>query len=79
LDEKESTLFEQQIVSDTSLLKFNYMTPGKFKIKAILDRNRNRQWNTGDYRKNIQPEEVFYLPKTLEIRANWDIEETWSL
>lgn len=79
LDEKESTLFEQQIVSDTSLMKFNYMTPGKFKIKAILDRNRNRQWDTGDYRKNIQPEEVFYLPKTLEIRANWDIEETWSL
>jgi hypothetical protein len=79
LDEKESTIFEQQIASDSSLLKFNYMTPGKFKIKAILDRNRNRRWDTGSYRNNIQPEEVFYLPKILEIRANWDIEETWSL
>lgn len=79
LDEKEATLYEQQIVTEATRLKFNYMTPVKFKIKAILDKNRNRQWDTGNYRQDIQPEEVFYFPKTLEIRANWDIEESWSL
>lgn len=79
LNEKESILFEEQIVTGAAKLKFDYMVPGKFKVKAILDRNSNRRWDTGNYKKKLQPEEVFYLPKTLEIRANWDIEESWEL
>jgi hypothetical protein len=54
------------------------MTPGKYKIKAIHDRNNNRRWDTGNYKKNLQPETVLYLPKTVEIRANWDVEESWD-
>jgi hypothetical protein len=26
----------------------------------------------------IQPEEVLYLEKIVEVRANWDVEETWN-
>jgi hypothetical protein len=25
------------------------------------------------------PEEVYYYPSALEIRANWDIEQTWNV
>jgi hypothetical protein len=79
LNEKETSVIEEQIATDSTKLNFNNMLPGKFKIKAILDKNLNRHWDTGNYRKNLQPEKVFYLSKTLEIRANWDIEETWDL
>jgi hypothetical protein len=27
---------------------------------------------------NIQPEVVIYFQKTVEIRANWDVEESWD-
>lgn len=77
LTEKEN-LVEEQFINKSSKVRFDYVLPGKFKIKVILDRNRNKNWDTGNYRKNLQPEQVRYFSKTLEIRANWDVEETWN-
>jgi hypothetical protein len=78
LDEKERVL-EERTVSKTAKIRFDHLFPGKYKLKAILDKNRNGTWDTGVYLKNIQPEEVFYFPKTIEVRGNWDIDETWPL
>ena len=78
MNEKETSVFEQQIVTKSGKIHFDFMTPGKYTVKAIHDRNYNRHWDTGNYNKNIQPEEVIYLPKIIEIRANWDVEENWD-
>ena len=50
----------------------------KFKVKAIYDRNHNGRWDTGNFRMKIQAEEVYFLQKIIEIRANWDVEEAWA-
>jgi uncharacterized protein (DUF2141 family) len=60
-------------------LSFELLKPGKFLIKAIQDSRRNRQWDTGEYMAKKQPESVFYFPAEIEVRANWDISESWSL
>ncbi|MFZ4521711.1 MAG: Ig-like domain-containing protein [Bacteroidales bacterium] len=78
LNEKESFLYEEQVINGSGKIHFNFMPPGKYKLKAIHDRNSNRRWDTGKYKLNIQPEEVIYLPKIVEIRANWDVEENWD-
>jgi uncharacterized protein (DUF2141 family) len=78
LDEKESIL-EERALSSSGKIKFNYLAPKIYKIKAILDRNCNGRWDTGDYFRKIQPEEVFFFPKQIEIRANWEVEESWDL
>jgi len=39
----------------------------------------NNRWDSGDYFRHIQPEAVSYFPRTLELRANWDVEESWEL
>jgi len=78
LTEKES-LVEEQYTNKNGKVRFEYVLPGKYKVKAILDRNHNKKWDTGNYRKNLQPEEVSYFSKTVEIRANWDVEENWNL
>jgi uncharacterized protein (DUF2141 family) len=78
LNEKDIVLAEKKI-NTGGKVKFEYLIPGKFKVKAIYDHNHNGRWDTGNFRKKIQPEEVFFLPKTLEIRANWDVEEKWTL
>jgi len=78
LDEKE-TVLEQKIISASGKVKFEYLFPGKYKIKAIFDRNRNGRWDTGNFSRKLQPEKVQYYQKIIEVRANWDIDESWEL
>ena len=42
-----------------------------------IDENGNNKWDAGNLEKKIQPEMVYYYPKRLQLRANWDMEETW--
>jgi hypothetical protein len=78
LDAKERVMEERRI-NKPEKLEFDYMLPGNYKLKAILDKNQNGRWDAGVYLEHIQPEEVFYFPKPIEVRANWDIDETWPL
>jgi hypothetical protein len=78
LNEKEVVLY-QKILSVSGKVKFDFLLPGKFKIKAIYDRNRNGKWDTGKFSIRLQPEKVLYFEKTIEVRSNWDIEESWKL
>ena len=45
----------------------------------IKDRNNNQQWDTGNYLKKIQPEEVVYMEGEIDLRANWDQNETFTV
>ena len=51
----------------------------KYYIRLFNDRNDNGVWDTGDYDKKIQPEEVFYFPKVWEMKANFEFEENWDV
>ena len=42
----------------------------------IKDANSNGKWDTGNYLKKIQPEEVEYLKRSIIVRANWELNET---
>ncbi|WP_396636510.1 Ig-like domain-containing protein [Maribacter sp. R77961] len=58
---------------------FNNLDPGKYMVRIIFDENGNKQWDTGNYLKNIQPEKVSYYPSLIEMRANWEKIETFNL
>lgn len=51
--------------------EFNQLDPSKYLIRVIFDENKNRQWDTGNYLLQIQPEKVSYYPGVIEMRANW--------
>ena len=55
------------------------LLPAKYRIRAILDKNKNRIWDPGEYFSKRKAEPVIYYPQVIEIRANWDVEEQWSL
>jgi len=78
MNEKETVLYEEKVITGSCKIHYDYMPPGKYKLKAIFDRNRNNRWDTGNYRLKIQPEPVMYFKSPVEIRANWDVEETWD-
>jgi hypothetical protein len=70
---------EERIINKTGRVSFDYLLPAKYKLKVILDNNQNRQWDSGDYFRKVQPEKVICFPRILDLRANWDIEESWQL
>jgi hypothetical protein len=76
--EKEN-LIEEQYITAPGKVKFNFLAPGKFKVKAILDRSQNHQWDSGNFIGKIQPEKIYYYPSVIEVRANWDVEEKLEL
>jgi hypothetical protein len=59
--------------------KFEFLKPGDYYIRAFIDSNKNGKWDTGNLVKRIQPENVYYYPKKLNVKANWEFEETWDL
>ena len=57
---------------------FQYLRPGDYYVRMFIDVNGNGKWDTGDLATRRQPEEVYYYPKKLTLKANWDFEETWD-
>ena len=58
---------------------FFYLKPGEYYLRLFIDRNNDGKWTTGDYAANRQPEEVFYFPKSLTLRARWEVEQDWDV
>ncbi len=72
---------DKQIIKNTQELSFEYLDPGKYKLKAVLDLDANGVWSPGNFGKKLQPEKIIFYDKTLEVRANWDIDldEPWKI
>ena len=64
--------------TEDSNYSFELLNPGKYFLRLIKDKNNNNKWDTGNYLKKLQPEEVIYYPFELELRANWDLNETFN-
>ncbi len=77
-DEKDEVITEK-IVPKEELITFDYLNPGKYYIRVILDANKNGKWDTGHFLKGIQPEEIKYFPEAIDVRANWELKQTFIL
>ena len=79
LDSSEKVL-RQQSVTPEGTADFYYLAPNaKYYVRLFNDRNGNKVWDTGKFEEGIQPEEVYYLPKVWEMKANFEFEETWDI
>ncbi|MDO9261208.1 MAG: Ig-like domain-containing protein [Flavobacteriaceae bacterium] len=72
-------LVEQVFINSNQSVDFNNLPPTKYLIRFIEDQNNNKKWDPGNYNKKIQPENIRYFPNVIEVRANWDIKEIFSL
>ena len=70
---------EYKNVDQNTAYNFEYIKPGKYTFRLIEDLNKNDIWDTGNYLNKIKPEPVYYFPSELEVRANWDLNETFNL
>ena len=79
LDSNSNIIREFKNVNSLSTYIFDYIRPGKYTFRLIEDLNSNDLWDTGNYLKQVQPEPVYYFPSELDVRANWDLNETFNL
>lgn len=59
--------------------EFYYVTPGAYYYRCFFDRNGDGRWTPGSYDQQQLAEEVFYSPVRLEVKANFDFDQTWTL
>ena len=76
LDEKDKVIRELPAQPDGTT--FTYLEAKSFYVRLYIDLDANGKWTTGDWALKRQPEPVYYFPKKLSLRANWDFEETFD-
>lgn len=77
-DAKEEVIRQKIFVEDGDVL-FDFLPPGKYKIKVIYDANGNGKWDNGSFQDKIQPEKVAYVNEVIKVRGNWHESLTWDL
>ncbi len=75
----KDNMVREKVIRKPGRLYFERLTPGKYNIKAIHDKNFNRRWDTGVYLEGRQAERVYFIDSQIEIRAHWDLETDWHI
>jgi len=79
LDSNNDIIREYNNVDQNNTYTFDLIRPGNYTFRLIEDLNENDKWDTGNFLKKIIPEPVYYYPKQLEVRPNWDLNEVFNL
>ncbi len=75
----QKVVLREDIISGNSLLNYKTYPIGKYRIRVVLDENKNKAWDTGSIELGIQPEKIWKYSKEISLRANWEIEEKITL
>ena len=76
---EKGELIEEIYAIEQQEYNFTNLPPTKYLVRVIYDDNKNKKWDAGNFLQKIQPEKVIYYPTVLDIRANWDMSETFVL
>ena len=78
LDGKDTVVLQRPLAG-SGTLRFTHLPAGDYRLRAVVDRDGNGRWTTGDYLLGRQPEEHHLFDKTLSLREKWEMEEQWSV
>ncbi len=77
----KGTVLDQQVVDSTATVSFRGLLPGKYKVQAIIDTDRDEKWSSGNFHRRFQPETVVPYKDEFDIKAGWDfsLDENWQI
>ncbi len=79
-NDKDEIIAKEQISNRNSVnYKYKKLLPGTYKLIIIDDENQNGKWDTGNFSKQKQPENITIFPEKIEIRANWENEVVFKM
>jgi len=78
LVDSRSKVVARKLQDSPGTITFSLLAPGKYTARLIYDTNKNGRWDTGRYSKHLQPERVVSFSKEINLKANWEVSETWQ-
>ncbi|MFV0230442.1 Ig-like domain-containing protein [Empedobacter falsenii] len=78
-DQNFTVLEEIYNPANKNYFEFNFIEPGEYLFRLLVDENTNGKWDTGDYLSGKQPEPIYLYPEPIKVRAMWEATETWVL
>jgi len=78
LDSKYNIVTEAYLTENKKIF-FDELSPDKYFLRIIYDDNQNGRWDTGSFLNRMEPEKIVYYPTQIEVRANWSLNETFTL
>lgn len=78
---KSDEVIQELYLTETNAYKFTQMEAGQYRLRAIVDRNKNGRWDPGNIYEKRQPEPIFYfydaetLSDQVLLRGGWSLNE----
>ena len=69
----------ESYLEENAPIYFEELSPAKYFLRLIYDVNKNKRWDTGNFLERRAPEKIIYYPTEIEIRANWGLNEIFTL
>ena len=79
LIDQGNELARRKYLTEYEEVEFPSLKPGNYRVRIIFDSNENGKWDTGSFLEKLQPERVIYYPGEIEMRANWEKVETFTI
>lgn len=79
LTTEKGEIIASEFSEKSNVVTFDLLEPNKYTLRVIYDDNKDKHWTPGSFLEQRQSEEVIYFPKELDVRANWDVEQTFDL
>ncbi len=82
---KKSPFFIELLDKEYRIVQTLYKSPyvfrqvpqGEYHFRLILDENNNHKWDTGNFKKRLQPERILIAPIKLTVKSNFEYSDTF--
>jgi uncharacterized protein (DUF2141 family) len=72
--DKFEKAYEQK---STGPCSFQNIQPGIYTLRAIVDTNKNGQWDIGNYKTKTKSEPIYYFDTKIKLKANFQLSDLW--
>ncbi|NNL16073.1 MAG: Ig-like domain-containing protein [Flavobacteriaceae bacterium] len=79
LTDEQGEVKAEKFSTEPEPLDFRFLDPKKYYIRVVFDANGNQKWDSGSFLEHRQPERISYFPELLDVRAGWDLVQTFTL
>ena len=79
LTNEKGDVLASEFTEEKTTINFNLIDPALYSLRAIYDANKNKEWDSGNYKEKLQAEEVIYFSKEIDVRTNWDWNQIFDL
>lgn len=67
----------EEYSQEETIINFENVKPGNYFLRLIYDSDEDQIWDSGSFLTRKQPEEVVHFPEAIDVRANWDVTQTF--